>query len=787
MKEYSVVGKALPRVDGVAKATGQAEFTYDLVLPKMLWGKILRSPYPHARILNIDTGEAEKLPGVKAVITGKDTGPIRFGFVDTPRYPADQFPLAIDKVRYVGDEVAAVAAVNKDIAGEALALIKVDYEELPAVFDPEEAMKDGAPEIHAEIVPTRPCAWEDWGVARKGTPYKAEHNICATCSSSYGDIEDGFRESDYIREDKFFIPATSHVAMEPHVALADFHPSIGKMDVWLGHMGYEIKRYWLARLLDMPLSKVRVLKAYVGGAFGGKIDLFSYEFLAAFLSKRTCRPVKISLSREEVFIACRLSHRFIINVKTGVKKDGTIMAQEMKAINDPGAYRGSSPVVLFLSHGFRRPIYNIPNSMHEGIGVYTNKAFCMPRRGHGSPQASFAVESQLDMIAEDLGIDAAEMRLKSVRKVGDVLPNGDRLDSCGLTECIQKAVESSGWREKRGKGRARNRGIGMGIAAMFSGAQYYPFGAAATIKLNPDGTATLFTGAVEFGQGSDTSMCQIAAEELGMTLDDIILVSADSELCPIDHGNFLSGGIYVTGQAVRLAAADAKHQLLEFAAQWLKVKEEDLELKNRQVYVKKNSEPVMSFAEVMRNSIQARNGDPILGKGFCKPVPEVEFYPSLSKGTGRWTDAYGFSVVVAEVEVDKGTGKVKVLKITMADDCGFPINPLNVEGQLESQAVQGIGDALFEEIITENGRIANPTLTDYRIPGVFDTPEEIAMVHAITDEPKGPFGGKEVGECARAAVMPAIANAVCDAIGVRVCSLPVTPEKVLELLKHKGG
>jgi CO/xanthine dehydrogenase Mo-binding subunit len=487
MKKYSVVGKSLTRVDGIAKVTGRAKFTYDMELPNMLWGRILRSPYPHARIINIDTSEAKKLPGVKAVITGKDIGPIRYGFVDTPRYPADQLVLATEKVRYIGEEVAAVAAINKDIADEALTLIKVEYEELSAVFDPEEAMRDGAPEIHAEIIPDRPCAWEDWGIARKARSYKAEHNICAISEQGHGNIEKGFEESDYIREDRYYIPATSHAAMEPHGALASWDPAFQKLDVWLTHMGYEIKRYWLARTMGIPISKVRVHKAYVGGAFGGKIDPFAYEILAALLSRMTSRPVKISLTREEVFIACRLSHRFIINLKTGVKKDGTIMAQEVRAINDPGAYRGSSPVVLFLTHGFRRPIYNIPNAKHEAIGVYTNKTICMSKRGHGSPQMSFAAESQLDQIAEDLGMDPAELRLKNVRKVGDVLPNGDTLKSCGLTEAIQRAMELSGWREKRGKGKAQNRGIGMGIAAMFNGAQYYPFGAAATIKLNHDG------------------------------------------------------------------------------------------------------------------------------------------------------------------------------------------------------------------------------------------------------------------------------------------------------------
>ncbi len=785
MSNYSVVGKSLKRVDGIAKATGRAKFTYDIELPNMLWGRILRSPYPHANIINIDTSEAEKLPGVKAVITGKDIGYKRYGFVDTPRYPADQLPLAVDKVRYIGDEVAAVAAVSKDIADEALALIKVEYEELPAVFDPEEAMKDGAPQIHAEIVPDRPCAWEEWGVGRKAKPYKAENNICAVSQQGHGDVNKGFAESDYVREDEYYIPATSHVAMEPHTAVASWDPSFGKMDIWIAHMGYEIRRYWIARVLDIPLSKLRVHKAYVGGAFGGKNDTFAHEILAAFLSKKTLRPVKIALTREEVFTACRVSHRFKIKVKTGVKKDGTIMAQEVKALNDAGAYRGSSPVVLFLTHIFRPAIYNIPNVKHEATGVYTNKAIGFARRGHGSPQMVFALESQLDKIAEDIGIDPAELRLKNLRKVGDTLPNGDKLNSCGLTEGLQKAMELSGWKEKWNKGRDQGRGIGIGINAMLSGAQYYPFGAAATIKLNPDGAFTLYVGAVEFGQGSDTSMSQIAAEEIGVSLNDIVLVSSDSEMCPNDFNSWLSGGMFVTGKAVRNAGADIKRQIVEFAAQWFETEKEDIAIESGNVYMKSKPSNKMSLGLLMLNSIQARNGDPIIGKGFCKPVPSVEFYPSLSKGTGRFTEAYGFSISIVEVEVDKETGKTKVIKMTAADDCGFPINPQIVEGQIESQAVMALGDALFEQIMTVNGRIINSSLTDYKIPSMLDIPEEIDTNDIITIDPNGPFGAKEVGECSRAAGIGAIANAVHDATGVRIKSLPLTPEKILNALQGK--
>lgn len=790
MQQYSVVGKSIPRVDGSLKATGEAKFTVDIALPGMLYGKILRSPYPHAKILSIDTSKAEALPGVKAVITGKDSGEVRFSFIDTPRYPADQCPLAIDKVRFIGEEVAAVAAVSEDTAQEALGLIEVEYEELPAVFDPEEAMKDGAPRIHDRIVPTTTTAWQDFGVAREARPYDAVNNISNQVSITVGDAEQGFKESDHIRQDRFAIPATSHIALEPHGALASFDSS-GKLNVWLSHMGYEHKRFWLAKTLGIPISKVRVNKTYVGGAFGGKISLFPYEFLAAFLSKKTGRPVKIILSRSEVLSTCHTSRRFIVDVKTGVKKDGTIMAQHIKIIDDVGAYRSSSPTALYLAHVFRHAIYNIPNVRHEGVGVYTNKLFTGPKRGHSLQQISFAVESQLDMIAEELGIDPLELRLKNLRKKGDILPNGDRLDSYGLPECLRLAAKSSGWKQKWGK--QPNRGIGIGTGGMFSGGHNYPFGSAAFIKLNPDGRFTLFTGQTEFGGGVDTVMAQIAAEELGLTIDDIVVVSGDSELCPYDIGNWLSGGVYVSGQAVRRAAADAKQQLLAYAAEALETKIDQLEINNGRIYAKADPDKAVSLSDMYKYGIQMRGGDPILGKGYTKAVQDVGFWggsfkgtAALSQGRGRFTDAYGLAAAIAEVEVDKETGKVKVLHIVVADDCGTDINPLNVEGQLESQAAMAIGDVLFEEVVTEEGRVINPTLGDYKIPGALDIPK-LTTISVQDYEPKGPFGAKEVGETARGAVIPAIANAICNAIGGRIYSLPMTPDKILKAMKDERG
>ncbi len=782
MTEHLVVGKPVLRVDAKCKATGSAAYTTDIVLPRMLHGKILRSPHPHATIKNIDTSKAEKLPGVEAVITGKDTAGIRFGFVDTPRYPADECPLAEDKVRYIGEGVAAVAATDEDIAAEALELIEVEYEELPAVFDPEEAMKDGAPKVHEIIIPTKTCAWEDWGVPRKARPLEIVNNIATTLNVSHGDIEQGFSEAELIRKDKFYIPANAHVCLEPHDIVASYDPFSEKLDVWLGHMGYEIKRYWLAKTLGLPIAKVRLHNVYVGGAFGGKVPLFPHEAVAGFLSIKTRRPVKIVMSRQEVFCATASDHRLTVEIKTGVKKDGTITAQEVKMINDLGAYRGSSPVVMFLCYSYSKPIFNVPNVKYEGKGIHTNKSIGNPKRGHGLNQIRFSMDSQIDMIANELGIDTVEMMLKNLRKQGDVLPNGDVLHTYGLPECIEKVSGAIDWKNKRGK--HNGRGVGIGLGAGDSGLPYWPFAASAIVRLNHDGTATLLNGAVEFGQGSDTILCQIVAEELGMKTEDITLVSNDSELCPMDYNNWLSGGAKVTGEAVKRAAIDIRDQLFECASMSLETDVDKLELKDRHIYVKGEPERKMSFDEILRYSIQKRGGDHIIGKGYVKAVSAVEFYPSISKGTGLFTEAYAYSATAAEVEVDPETGRVKVLKLVVADDCGFDINPVNVEGQLESQAIMGLGDTLFEEVLFEKGKTVNPTLADYKIPGTTDMPE-IQTISVQTIDPKGPYGAKEVGEFARGSVPPAIANAIFDAIGARVYSLPITPEKVLEALKNR--
>lgn len=790
MSNFRHVKKGLKRTDGELIVTGRANYTVDISLPGMLFGKILRSPYPHARIKETNTDKAKKLEGVKAIITGKDIGYRRFSFIDTPAFPADQTALAVDKVRFVGEGVAAVAAISEDMAVRALDNIDVEYEELPSIFDPEEAMKDGAPAVHDIIEPNTTTAWEDFGIpTTKSRPYKTVNNISNRNLIEYGDTEKGFEEADYVREDRFEIPSTAHMAMEPHVAVANYQPT-GKLDVWLTHMGYEHKRFWLAKLMDIPISKVRVHKIYVGGAFGGKISIFPYEFIAAYLSRLVMRPVKIILTRQEVFCACPPARRMIIYVKTGVKKDGRIRAQQVKIIDDVGAYRRSSPTALYLAHAFRNPIYNIPNLRHEGYGVYTNKLATTAKRGHGLQQMVFAVESQIDMICEDLGLDRVEMRLLNFRKKGDVLPNGDRLRSYALPECLKEAVEKIGWRKKYGQ--KKFRGLGIGTASMFSGAHNFPFASAAMIRLNHDGRMILYTGQTEFGIGIDTVMSQIVAEVFNCPVDYVIINSGDSEVSPHDIGNWLSAGMFASGEAVKRAALDLKNQMLEYAAAGLDIPVEDLDMRDGWVIPGSDESKKLSFSDISRYGIQMAGGDPLIGKGYTKCVPEVYFWKgkynktaSLYSGKGRFTEAYGLAAAAAEVEVNPNTGEVKIVELAVADDLGTPINIKFVEGQIMSQAVMGIGDVLFEEIKIKGGVVMNPNLLEYRVPTANDIPK-ITSIIVNSYEPNGPFGAKEVGETSRAAAISAIANAICNAIGERIHTLPMTGDRIMQALGSKS-
>jgi len=756
MKMYSVIGKRLPRLDGIVKATGEAEFTVDMMLPKMLHGKILRSPHPHAKILHIDTSKAMRLPGVKAVLTGEDTPKIKYGTIDMPDYPNDKYPLAVGKVRYIGDDVAAVAATDEDTAMEALELIEVDYEMLPPVFDPVEAMKPDAPRVHDH----------------------ADRNICAKIAWDFGDIEKGFKDSDHIRKDRFTTSAVQHCTMEPHASLAIYENS-GKITVWDSTQTPYMRRTQLAKTLNMPESMIKVANPYVGGGFGGKTTQCCPAFQAALLSIKTGRPVKIVYTREEVFGSTLHRHPFIIDLKTGVKKDGTLMAIDCELIAEGGAYTSTGPIVIFLAGAFLVTTYRISNVKFRGFRVYTNNPISGPQRGHGAVQPRYAADSQLDMIAQDLGLDPIEIRLKNALQPGDVTPNRFIVKSCGLREGIQKVAEDFQWKERMGRGRS-DRGIGMGCGAFISGMCIPPHTAsAAFVKVHEDGGITLLTGASDIGQGVNTALSQIVADELGVRLEDIRITSGDTELTPVHAGSYSSRGTLWGGKAVREAALDAKKQLLEVVAKELEANVEDLEARDRRIYVKGSPERGMSFKDAVVASFMSKEGNPILGRGYYRP--DID-YVNFETGEGNLTPAYSFGAQAAEVIVDRETGRVKFAKMTAAHDSGLAINPMSIEGQLEGSISMGHGQVLLEELLMENGQVMNPNFLDYKLPLSVDSPTMKCII-VDTKNPEDPFEPKEAGEGTQISTPAAIANAVTDAIGIRIKDLPITPEKILEALE----
>jgi len=769
MAEYSVVGKRLPDVDGPQKATGKAQFTGDIVLPDTLIGKILHSPYPHARILNIDTSRAERLPGVKGVITGKDTAGILYG---TIAGGYDEYPLAIGKVRYVGDAVAAVAAINEDTAEEALELIDVEYEELPAVYDPEEAMKDSAPQIHDKTSSPK--------------MHDEKHNISRYRSVEYGDMAKGWAEADHIREDRFVTTAQAHAALEPHAVVASFD-NAGNLTAWLNSQDPFNTRYNLAKTLAIPEGKVRVIKPFVGGGFGGKAQMFAKDPSAALLSKLTGRPVKIIYTREEVFIATLTNYPMIMDIRTGMKKDGTITAWHLKIIYDNGAYNSTAPRMIEFQH--IDSLYKISNWSSERIVVYTNKTPSGPRRGHTTPEREYAGETQLNMMAADLGLDPIEVRLKNLVYPGYVNARGMEVGSCAVKECLEGVVRESGWKEKRGKlGPYR----GIGIASTVFGGGGGTVGSAgghrdaagggsaantlnAVIKLDSDGRITLLTGAADIGQGSNSTMAQIAAEELGLSQDDITVIAADTALTPYDSGTFGSRVTFNVGITVREAAAAAKRQFLAALAKLTEVNEEDLEIRDRQVYVKGRVEPAMSFAGALRMVQQAKKL-PIIGTFAYHPDEYFVGKPRTSNSA--------YYVAAPEVEVDPETGKVRVLRVTYANDSGIKINPMRVEGQMEGAIQMGVGMTLSEGFVLDEGQKLNASFLHYGFVTSADMPE-VKSVDVEVAAGRGPFGAKEAGEGAVCPTAPAIIDAIHDATGVWLKELPATPENVLRALEEK--
>jgi len=760
-RAHRLIGRALRKVDAVAKVTGATKFADDLSLPRMLYAKLLRSPHPHARLVRVDASAALALPGVHAVLTGRDL-PTPFGILPVSQ---DEHALALDRVRFVGDPVAAVAAVSEEVATAALDRIAVEYEPLAPIASAEEAVAQAEPRIH------------DYGDG--GNLHKLIH-------LEFGDVEEGFREADLIVEDLLFYQGSTHLPMEQHAALADWSPD-GKLTLWSSTQTPHYVHRALAKVLGLPPARIRVIACPNGGGFGGKSDPFGHEIVAAKLAMATGRPVKITLTREEVFYCHRGRHPTLMWVKTGVKRDGSITALHFKSLLDGGAYGSYGVASTYYTGALQTVTYEVPRYKFQGARAFTNKPPCGPKRGHGTPQPRFALEVHLDKIAERLGMDPAELRLKHLLPPQALTANYLRVGSMGLGRCIQRVVEGSGWREKFRK-LPYGRGVGLACSSYLSGAGLPIYWnnmphSGVQLKLDRGGGVTIFCGSTDIGQGSDSILAYITAEVLGVDPADVRVVTADTDLTPVDLGSYSSRVTLMSGNAALQAAERAREILRGPAAQRLGVPADRLVFAEARVFDAADPERGLSFAEAVQLA-EAAVGT-VGTVGSYTPPPSAGRYRGAGVGP---SPAYSYTAAVAEVEVDPETGVVTVPRIWIAHDVGQCINRAAVVGQIEGSVYMGLGEALMEEMAYRANRHVvhkAPSMLEYKSPTTLEMCDVITYLVEDPD-PNGPFGAKEAGQGPLLPVPPAIANAVYDAVGVRIDEVPITPEKVLRALKAKA-
>jgi len=759
MEQYSHIGKSIPRVDAQVKAAGEAAYSCDIKIPGMLLGKCKRSPHPFARIVSIDIAKALKLPGVRAVITARNITQSYFG-----EFVSDQLPLCDQYAYYAGDEVAAVAAIDDDIAEEALDLIEVEYEVLSPVFDSEKAMEPGAPAVHPELE----------GV---------KQNIVFRINFERGEGEAAFKDADVILEERFSTQPQHQCYLQPRDCVAAWDG--GRLTLWAVTQSPFRMRPPIARAVGVPEDHVRMIPCYVGGGFGN--NAARIWPIAALLARKARKPVKFVLTREEEFISGRPMASSIIDMRMGFKKDGTMIAKKMDVIINAGAYVGSCRGVTVVASGRADNMYRLPNIKTSAKLVYTNNIPRGALRGYGTQLTTFALESMVDMAAEELDIDPTEIRLKNASQKGDTTVHGLIFNSCGLSDAVRLAAEKSGWKEKR-KEKGRNYGIGLANAIHVSGARIiYPVfeGSAAIVHVDELGKVRVLSGEVDIGQGSTTVFAQIAAEELGVGIDDVNVLPVDTDVSPFAKGTFADRVTALGGAAVRKAAADAKRQLLGRAAEILKTNADELELRNKKFYVKGSVEPIATLEEIARQVVLKRSGLPIIGQGDYTVPDYVVEDGEKSQYYGNYSIAYTFLTQIAEVCVDPETGKVDVHHMWLAIDLGKAINPKACEGQVEGGIMMGLGYALSEDYIVDKGMMLNPNFTDYKIA----TSSGIPQIHSFfieTIDPATPYGAKAVGEAIGDPTAAVIANAVYNAVGVRIKDLPVTPEKILKALREKN-
>ena len=811
MSDFSIIGKRVALVDSAGKTTGQGKYADDLSAPGMLYGKILHSTLPHAKIRKIDTSRAEALEGVVCVVTGPDA-PNKYGILPVGH---DETALAVEKVRYVGDNVACVVATSEAIAEQALELIEVDYEPLPAWFDPEDSMKAEKDWIH----PQRPNNIE-----------KDYHHV-------FGDPDAGFGAADVVIEHRYIAAEVTHAAMEPHSTLASFEIDSltgkpGRLTVWSSTQVPYYLQHKLSIVLELPMAQIRVIKPLVGGGFGGKSEVIPLEIIAAVAARKAKAPVKITYTREEVFWAHRGRPRTIIDLKVGSRRDGRLTAVAAKVIQDGGAYCSYGVVTILYSGALLGALYDIPNIRYDGYRVLTNKPACGAMRGHGTVNVRFAFESALDEMAARLGIDSAEIRQRNLLRPPCITVNNLRVQSYGLPECIEKVVQRSGWKMRKGH-LAKNRGLGIACSHYVSGAANSIIRSdmphsTVNIKIDRDGGVVVYTGASDIGQGSDTMVAQIVAEVLGISLARIKVVAADTDLTPIDIGSYSSRVTFMNGNASLRAAQDVKKKIVAAAEQKMNCATEEVMMRDDRVWRRGTQEPrdvgrqaekILEKVDTPRGNVQEVSGrvegqtlrgslqqkrkeegpkdhmsfeeavvsaidftGALTGTGSYAPPKEARGGSFKGAGVGP-SPAYSYSAQVAEVTVDTDTGEVTVHKVWAAHDCGRALNPVSVEGQVIGSVWMGLGQALQEEMVWKDGLLMNPGMLEYKSPSAVESPDvECIIVESV--DPEGPFGAKEASEGSLAATIPAIANAIYDAVGIRLREAPFTPERVLAALRR---
>jgi CO/xanthine dehydrogenase Mo-binding subunit len=720
----------------------------------MLHGRILRSPYPHALIKQIDTTHAKALSGVKAVVTYEDTPGIKFGPLSE-----DWTIMAKDKALFCGDEIAAVAAVDEDTAEEALELIRVDYEELAYVSDPLEAMEAGAPLIH------------------EGKP----GNIAAEFKVESGDVDQAFKDSYIVYEDRYYTNQVYQAYLEPMGALADADLS-GRITLWVGTQIPNMMRMTYSKALKVSLDNIRVIVPDYGGAFGAKME-HNGHLIAVLLARKAGRPVKIINTRRDDFIAGNPRVPMTIDIKLGATKDGILTGKEVRVVGDNGARTVYAPVIVATACYRVDSLYRFKNVRSKGYTVYTNTVPTGCFRGFGNSQMTYVLESSMDMIADQLNIDPVELRLKNGIGPNEVSVHGWEVNSCGLKDCILKAADATKWQEKRSR-KEPFKGIGLSCCNHVSGNRAFARefdGGAGIVRIGRDGRVTVYHGESDMGQGQKTVFAQIVAERLGVPLEFVHVATVDTDISPFGFGSFATRGTLMGGNGVLAAANDAFKQLAEVAAGMLEANPDDIQCRSGQFFVKGSPDKAIPFADVAQQATFSHHGAPVVGTGFYKP-PTV--LPDPDTKHGNISPAYPFACQIAEVEIDPDTGVVTVENFVAAHDVGRAINPMATEGQIQGGVVQGLGWTLMENMAVENGRIANPDFLDYVLPTVWDVPN-ITPILVEPFEPNGPYGAKGIGEPALNPAMAAITNAIYNATGIRIKELPVSAEKILVELKKR--